>query len=857
LSFRRLFLSTKFIDLSFIPKLVDYLKTNSTMGRIFTLLAIVLTISASAQINVQWESRYNGAGGNTTEIVADMYVDPSGNVYVTGSSFVTGQGYNIVTVKYNNAGAQQWVASFNGDGSGLDEARAIHVDAAGNVYVTGYAFRSGSNYDYTTIMYNSSGGQVWQQYYDVASLFDEAHDIAVDASGNVYVTGGGKTSTSNTNFRTVKYNSAGAQQWVRDYTSAGNNLDMATLITLDASGNVYVAGHSFNTGQDLNYRVVKYDPAGTQQWTVQYNSTLNSYDTPTAMSLDASGNLFVTGYAYNGATSDDDIHTIKINTTGSVINNASFNGTANGADAPNQLIIDGSGNIYIAGKAKNTGTAEDFLVLKYNSSLAEQWNNSFNGSGSLYDEAESIAIDAAGNVYAAGYSYLSTSNNDFMTVRYNPADGQRVWTTRFNGTANNSDQGKVINVDAAGNVYISGDSKGSGTGTDYSTIKYCQLTTDAGSHIQICIGDTIQMSVTGGSSVTWSPSTGLSATNISNPDAFPSSTQTYFISSTDGNNCTDLDTVMVVVNPLPGPVITANGPTTFCAGGSVSLEASGFSAYTWSTSATTSSITVGTGGTYTVTVTDSMGCENSTSAIVTVNALPNVDAGSVSAICTGDSTQLNATGALSFTWQNSADLSSTSVADPYASPAGTMTFYVTGTDANGCMNSDSVTVNVNPLPATPNVTLIQSSHTLVTSNNTGNQWYLNGVAISGGTSQTFNVVVNGDYWVTFTDINGCTSLNSDTITVLDMAVSELEKQYNFMLYPNPNEGSFLISMQLNSGMELQFTIVDATGRMMMNETWNESGSFQKQINADQLGAGIYFVRVVIGEDVINKRMIVR
>lgn len=829
------------------------------MKRLTLALSIFASFSLHAQINVQWESRYNGSGLNTPEIVSDMFVDPAGNIYVTGSSYSAASGYDIVTVKYDNSGSQLWASVFNGSGNGIDESKALAVDASGNVYVCGYSFRGGSNFDYTTLMYNSAGVQQWQQYYDAgASLFDEANDIAVDASGNVYVTGAARTSSTNTNMRTLKYNNAGVQQWMADFTSSGSNLDQGKLIVLDAAGSPYVAGNAFNTGQDLNYRILKYNPAtGAQVWTVQYNHSLNSYDYPTDMALDASGNLFVTGYSYNGAASDDDVHTIKINTSGTIVNTVIFNGTANSADISNAIQIDVSGNVYVAGRAKNTGSSEDFWVAKYNNSLGQVWSDSYNGSGANYDEATAIAIDLSGNVYVTGYSYLNSSNNDFLTVKYDPASGSRLWTTRFNGTANNSDQAKAINVDAAGNVYVSGDSKGSGTGTDYSTIKYCQLTTNAGADEQICSGDDVQLNATGGSSWQWTPATGLSSTTVANPLAAPSSTTIYVVSSTDGNGCTDYDTIEVVVNPLPGPVITPDGPTSFCVGDSVTLSASGFASYSWNTGSGNSEITVYTAGTYTVTVTDAMMCNNFTSISVSVNSLPNVDAGTTAAFCAGDSVQLQASGAVNYLWDSNPELSDETIADPYASPLTDTWFYVHGIDANGCMNVDSVEVNVNPLPATPTNTFIQANYTLVTNNASGNQWYLNGVPVSGGTNQVLNITANGQYWVVYTDANSCMSQNSDTVTILDVSVEDLNNHPLFTLFPNPNNGLMKLQVdQIQDGV-LQMEMLNLVGEQVFVLQEFASGHYEKSFDFTSLAKGIYLFRLSSGDLVMTQRVIIR
>lgn len=140
---------------------------------------------------------------------------------------------------------------------------------------------------------------------------------------------------------------------------------------------------------------------------------------------------------------------------------------------------------------------------------------------------------------------------------------------------------------------------------------------DAGQDSEICFSDNTQIGndASGGSppyTYQWTPAAGLSADNVSTPNASPGTTTQYIITVTDVNGCVNWDTVLVTVFPLPEPEITPSGPTTFCTCDSVLLDAgSGFISYEWSTSETTQVITVHESGTYTVTVIDTNGCQNS------------------------------------------------------------------------------------------------------------------------------------------------------------------------------------------------------------------------------------------------------
>src|SRR6266487_2303589 len=136
---------------------------------------------------------------------------------------------------------QVWVASYSGVFD--DEPTGIAVDGSRNVYVTGYSSIPDFS-SYATIKYNAFGQEEWNASYAGPNSINFAAAIAVDYSGNVYVTGSSGSFAPPTadDYATIKYNSAGQQQWVARYNSPGNSYDGATAIAVDDSGNVYVTG---------------------------------------------------------------------------------------------------------------------------------------------------------------------------------------------------------------------------------------------------------------------------------------------------------------------------------------------------------------------------------------------------------------------------------------------------------------------------------------------------------------------------------------------------------------------------------------------------------------------------------------
>lgn len=248
------------------------------------------------------------------------------------------------------------------------------------------------------------------------------------------------------------------------------------------------------------------------------------------------------------------------------------------------------------------------------------------------------------------------------------------------------------------------------TNTDDIVVSLNALpTADAGSDVDICIGGStvIGGNPTGpiGSSFSWSPVVGLSSASVANPTATPTITTTYTVVITDVNGCTDTDDIIVTVNPLPS---TDAGADVFvCINDTIQIGGTptgpAGSTYSWSPSATIVDATIANprvfpqaNTVYTVTVTDVNGCINTDDVLVSVNPLPLIDAGDSAFVCPSFSEQLQASGGVSYVWDADPTLSSLTISNPVATPLVTTTYFVTGTDANGCVNRDSVFVLVAP-----------------------------------------------------------------------------------------------------------------------------------------------------------------
>lgn len=230
---------------------------------------------------------------------------------------------------------------------------------------------------------------------------------------------------------------------------------------------------------------------------------------------------------------------------------------------------------------------------------------------------------------------------------------------------------------------------------------------DAGDDVELCLGETTVLSGDGGefdNLYSWSPATYLSCTDCPNPtaDITVAGTYTYTLTTYDIYNCPATDEITVIVHPLP--VVDAGEDVDLCPEGSIQLEATGAVDYEWSPSTGLSCTdcpdpicTVNDNTTYTVTGTDEFGCVNTdqvdVSVFSTLDILVTADPSTIDSYL-GETSQLEATGAESYTWTPAFGLSGTDIPNPIAAPKDTTTYIVTGVDANGCTDIDTITINV-------------------------------------------------------------------------------------------------------------------------------------------------------------------
>jgi outer membrane protein assembly factor BamB len=438
-------------------------------------IAVGVILTAVPLLILLGEGRGLGTPDLTDTAVA-IAVDGSGNVYVTGHSLGSGTDYDYATVKSNTNGQRLWVNRYNGPGNGYDGAVAIAVDGAGNVFISGESKGSGSDSDYATIKYDTNGQQLWAKRYNgTGNRADEGFALAVDGQSNVYVTGVSVGPAMGKDVVTIKYKTSGKQLWAQRYTDPYSGFAGARAIVVDGSGNAYVSGDRDGPEYTHECLTIKYDTNGKQLWARTYSGPDNHSEMARAAAIDGSGNVYITAWGKYNLAIDGDYATIKYGPGGKQLWVRWYDGPANHGDFPTAIAVDGSGNAYVTGWSIGPSLySSNSATIKYSPGGEQLWVRRYDGTAKGNDFSYAVVLDGSGNVYITGYgsvSHANKDNYDYLTIKYSP-NGKLLWAKTYNGPGNGLDIAMDIAVDGSGNVYITGQSKGSGNGSGFGTVKY-------------------------------------------------------------------------------------------------------------------------------------------------------------------------------------------------------------------------------------------------------------------------------------------------------------------------------------------------------------------------------------------------
>jgi hypothetical protein len=451
----------------------------------------VTTSSASVTLGLYLDSACTlpataMSSGISTSAASGAATFTSFTVTTPGIYYVGATATGLVTACSSSLLGVGWTVE-DGAASNTAAGNGIAVDSSGNIYVTGSTTKAidgqtlHGTQDFFITKYNASGTRQWTVEDGTASGTASGQGIAVDSSGNVYVTGSttkaidGQTLHGTQDFFITKYNTSGTRQWtVEDGGTAGNSSG-GYAIAVDTSNNVYITGLTSGAidGQILHgyldLIITKYNTSGTRQWTVEDGATNFTLVVGEGIAVDTSGNVYVTGIttqAIDGQTlqGTQDLFITKYNTSGT--RQWTVEDGAAGDVIPGRgVAVDTSGNIYVSGNTTRAidgqilHGSEDFFITKYNTSGTRQWTIEDGAAGGTSYGA-GITLDPSGNVYAIGSTNKALDGQtlhgtqDLYITKYN-ASGARQWTIE-DGAASDTASGNAIAVDSSGNAYVTG-----------------------------------------------------------------------------------------------------------------------------------------------------------------------------------------------------------------------------------------------------------------------------------------------------------------------------------------------------------------------------------------------------------------
>ncbi|MET0624408.1 MAG: Ig-like domain-containing protein [Pyrinomonadaceae bacterium] len=442
-----------------------------------------------------WEAFYNGPQ-NSADYAPEAAVDGGGNTYVAATSGSPSTGdTDISVVKYGPAGQQLWARSFSGDGNYKDYPTDVTADAAGNVYVTGATYRPTGEYDWVTLKYGADGTLAWSKLFGGnAGASDEARKVRVDASGNVFVAGSARrrdlgSSTSYSEFATVKYAPDGTQLWAKTYNLEKRH-DVVEDLALDAQGNAYVTGTATTYAGGAAYDIVtiKYAPDGTQVWRAQFDGQEGfgapDMDTAVGLTLDGAGNVYAYGWNWpvggngtdgNGAgQTRRDFLVVKYDNAGAF--RWSRNWGTDDDEFARAVVVDAAGGVYVTGETNNGDfgySTSDAATVKYDANGTLVWANVYRGLPGRWDGDNRMVLDPSGGVYV-GIQSQGFSDYDTAVLKYK-ADGTLHWVYRYDNPEHSSDLVNDLELDASGNLYFTGTASRAGT-VDVATVKLVPAT---------------------------------------------------------------------------------------------------------------------------------------------------------------------------------------------------------------------------------------------------------------------------------------------------------------------------------------------------------------------------------------------
>jgi len=810
------------------------------MKKIITIITLAFSLGANAQniytIAGNGSNTYSGDGGQATaagfNAGISVAIDAVGNLYIADIQDSRIRKVNTAGIASTFAG--NGTGGYSGDGGQATAAEisgpiGVSLDGSGNIYISdsgnGCVRKISTAGIISTVAgtgmqgYSGDGGQA------TAAKLSGPHAVAFDAQSNMYI-----VDQDNNRIRMV--NTAGiistfAGNGTAGYSGDGGQVTAAEInysswICFDAAGNLYIADSNNERMRIITTAgiISTFAGNGTQGYTGNGGqATAAEMSNPAGAAVDASGNLYVVESQSNIIRKINTSGIISIIAGNGTIGYSGDGGSATAAELkePAGVVLDAAGNVYIADfqNGRIRVVAVPLTITATTNTICSGNTTTLTATGATnYTWSPSTGLSTNTGSLVAASPTVTTTYTVVSTLYSLPIDTTTI----------------TITVNALPTVSVT-----------VNTATVCAGTMDT-----LTASGTV-------TSYTWN----TTATTASITPS-PTVTTTYTVMGTDANNCMNWETATINVNALPILSITATAGYSVCPNTLDTLKASGTAtSYIWNTTHAVTDYTVHPFNTttYTLTGVGADGCKNTMIQVITVYPRPTLTVtASSGTVCTGSPTTLSTvTGSVavtSYSWSTSATTTSIT-----ATPTITTTYSVTGTSAEGCLTTKHYTVVVNSLPtitASTDTSIICINGTAILTAGGATTYIWNTSAITAIIPVTLTVTTS--YTVEGTDGNGCENMATVTQSVSTTCYEGIERysnSNNVSVYPNPNNGNFVITTSENTST---ISVTDILGKELVSI--NPKGNTTNNINLSAQPSGVYFIKVIANGAQTVKRIII-
>ena len=376
----------------------------------------IMVVKSDRDGVVEWEDFINGTADDD-DLGTDIILDNNGDILVCGSVINSNTNGDAYLRKYNSTGTVLWTSQYNSNDSLFDGSASIAINDSNYVFLAGGTSATLTFADYLILKYDSAGTQKWAQTYDYDSLHDVGARISY-SQGDVIVSGISQSSLTNWDIATMRFDEyTGVNLGTNRTGGSSEGLDEVTDVVTDDEHNIYVVGRIKNNNTEYDAKLIKLDSALTVLWSKEVNGVDSLNDAFNSVKLDADFNVYVTGYITTDTCSKD-LYTIKYDSAGTQKWTYQYDGINHLEDYGEDLVLDNSGNLFITGSSYNLSN-NDYLTLKLDTGGVLNWKMHYNAPANGYDKAYAITFDNDSNLIVTGQAdSFQEDVKTYYTIKY-------------------------------------------------------------------------------------------------------------------------------------------------------------------------------------------------------------------------------------------------------------------------------------------------------------------------------------------------------------------------------------------------------------------------------------------------------